>query len=77
LISNTHPELKKLLANTPFAGDLRGHLIRHPRIKRHDTTVHFGPVKSKALSIALDDVLDNHSEDWSEGVQEVLEDSPF
>jgi putative DNA primase/helicase len=78
LISNRHPHLKNLLAGTPYALDLRGQLLRHSKIKKHDTTADFSGFKSKSVSIALVDFLNNHQEEAGGGQGErVIEEAPF
>lgn len=59
LLSNTSEELRKLVAQTKFASDLRGVLLRVEGATRNDNlAARFSGVASKCISLPLDAVLE-------------------
>jgi len=58
LLSNTSQQLKALMADTPFATDLKGVLLRTKGALRVDKPVKFSGAISRCISIPIDDLLD-------------------
>jgi len=57
LLSNNSRTLKDLLADTPFAADIRGMLLRLVGVTRYSATVRFNGLSSRCIAIPLRHVL--------------------